>query len=94
MKPNQSNWKTIALTAIVIRNGRTLGDIIILPCNGPDGQVWQRFDQGMLEWSAPSVDDIIQEVDGAWDDEGLKVEILTHDLPVDKETGRFIPFGL
>tara|TARA_A100001201_G_scaffold114522_1_gene98171 strand:+ start:188 stop:556 length:369 start_codon:yes stop_codon:yes gene_type:complete len=92
IKPNQSNWKTIQLTGIAIR--RVLGDIIIVPVIGPEGQVWQRFDQGLLQWSTPSVSDIIEEVDAAWADEDLKVDILTHDLPLDEETGSFIPFGI
>ena len=56
--------------------------------------MWQRFDQGLLQWSTPSVSDIIEEVDAAWADEDLKVDILTHDLPLDEETGSFIPFGI
>tara|TARA_R100000426_G_scaffold5804_6_gene7862 strand:+ start:476 stop:694 length:219 start_codon:yes stop_codon:yes gene_type:complete len=70
------------------------GDIIIVPVNGPEGQVWQRFDQGLLKWSTPSVLEVCDEVDAAWDDENLKVDILTHDLPLDEETGSFIPFGI
>ena len=92
IKPNQSNWKAIQLTGIAIR--RVLGDIIIVPVIGPEGQVWQRFDQGLLQWSTPSVPDVIDEVDAAWADENLKVEILTNDLPLDEETGSFIPFGI
>ena len=91
IKPTATNWKAIDLTGIVLR--RPLGDIVIVPCEGPDGRCWLRFDQQLLKWNEPTVTELVTEVDAAWSNPAIKVEVLTHDLPV-TETGQLDPFSL
>tara|TARA_R110002110_G_scaffold1039_3_gene4110 strand:- start:5023 stop:5319 length:297 start_codon:yes stop_codon:yes gene_type:complete len=92
---NAGNWTAIDLTAIVLREP-PWGDIVIVPvCNVESNEFagWRRFDQNTLKWSSLDWDELISEVDEAWQNPALTVDILTEDLPLN-EHGEFIPFRL
>jgi len=80
------------MSGIMLRPQHSFMNVVIVPCIGPNGKCWQRFSHQLLEWTTPTTQEVVDEVDAAWSDEHTKVEILTHDLPL--TDGQFDPFSL
>ena len=82
MRVTHGNWKAIEHTAIVLRDKRKIGNVILLCVTAPDGEpLYQRFDiQTIGPWQTVSIADTIDEVDAAWEGDRYKVDVLQHDL--------------
>jgi hypothetical protein len=91
---NANNWKEVGFTGIVLQEGPWAPAVIIPVCNDNGAAGYRKFDQTLLEWTTLDVNEVVAEVDAAWANPAVTVDILTHDLPIDEETGRFDPFRL
>ena len=77
----RETWQSLSLTAIVIRH--LFGTVVIIPMmeGNSDVVTWQRCDLVRFKpWHAVERSAVVDEVEAAWADERLSVDIFTDDL--------------